>query len=68
MIRVCEIRTQIKPCPLIFGLFFQSAYERRNEFQLNDSAAYFLDDVERFLAKSYEVCNAITEIPFWIHL
>ncbi len=31
----------------------QTTYQRRNEFQLNDSAAYFLSDVSRLCQESY---------------
>ena len=31
----------------------QLTYARRNEYQLNDSAAYFLSDVARFCKKDY---------------
>ena len=36
-------------CPCI-----QKAYERRNEFTLIDSAAYFLNDLDRLCAHDYE--------------
>ena len=32
----------------------QKAYKRRNEFQLADSTAYYMKDVERICAKEYE--------------
>ena len=32
----------------------QQAYERRNEFQLIDSASYFLDDLDRVCTSDYE--------------
>jgi len=31
----------------------QKIYERRNEYQLNDSAQYYLDDVKRILSEGY---------------
>ena len=32
----------------------QAAYERRNEFQLNDSTEYFMSSIDRIFAKDYE--------------
>ena len=32
----------------------QKAYERRNEFQLIDSASYFLDDLDRICRSDYD--------------
>lgn len=31
----------------------QTVYERRNEYQLNDSAKYYFDDIKRVLAEGY---------------
>ena len=32
----------------------QAAYERRNEFQLNDSTEYFMSSIDRIFSKDYE--------------
>ena len=52
----------ICPCPECVKAFkylwtspcIQKAYERRNEFQLADSAAYFLGDLDRLCLHDYE--------------
>ena len=52
----------ICPCPATVSAFkylwtspcIQKAYERRNEFQLADSAAYFLGDLDRICVHDYE--------------
>ena len=52
----------IFPCPVTVDALkylwtspcIQKAYERRNEFQLNDSAAYFLGDLDRLCVHDYE--------------
>lgn len=32
----------------------KEAYERRSEYQLNDSTNYFLDDIDRVASKNYQ--------------
>lgn len=52
----------ICPCPVTVSALkylwtspcIQKAYERRNEFQLTDSAAYFLGDLDRLCVHEYE--------------
>lgn len=50
--------TRRKQCKTFFSLFFlvagiKATYERRNEFQLNDSADYFFNELPRLRDPSY---------------
>ncbi len=44
----------------------QECYARKNEFQLNDSAAYFLQDVQKFCSPEFEPSNQVRQ-RFRVH-